>query len=245
MINFLQSIFNERRARNPKYSLRAYARSLKIHSATLSALLSGKRPLSTKQAVIFLDRLGISDENQRLQLLGTLLNTPAPAEDPYVPLDLERFAVIRDWEHTAVLGLLSLDPRADEMRMARRLRLPVSRLQEALSRLERIGQIEKTAEGWKLASPRHSVMPQVPSADVRESHRQFSGKAIESLNDDPMEIRDFSGMTLTVNPDKMPQIRDAIASFRRRLCRIADDEKSREVYRLNIQFFPLSRGDLS
>jgi plasmid maintenance system antidote protein VapI len=37
-----------RRARNPRYSLRAYARALKLDHATLSQLLRGKRRLTTR-----------------------------------------------------------------------------------------------------------------------------------------------------------------------------------------------------
>ena len=46
----LKQVFQERRGRNPRYSLRSYARDLDLGVATLSQVLSGKRHLSVKNA---------------------------------------------------------------------------------------------------------------------------------------------------------------------------------------------------
>ncbi|MGZ3744054.1 MAG: hypothetical protein ACXWRE_12165 [Pseudobdellovibrionaceae bacterium] len=48
--DYLISIFNERKEKNPRYSLRAFARSLGVSSGQLSEILSEKRPLSHKLA---------------------------------------------------------------------------------------------------------------------------------------------------------------------------------------------------
>ncbi|HWB81089.1 MAG TPA: helix-turn-helix transcriptional regulator [Nannocystaceae bacterium] len=50
------------RARNVRYSLRAFARDLGIHHATLSQLLSGRRPASVRQIRAIGARLGLDDE---------------------------------------------------------------------------------------------------------------------------------------------------------------------------------------
>ncbi len=47
---FLLRAFDERKEKNPRYSLRAFARSLGVSSGQLSEILSGKRPLSHKLA---------------------------------------------------------------------------------------------------------------------------------------------------------------------------------------------------
>jgi transcriptional regulator with XRE-family HTH domain len=46
--DYLVGIFNERKDKNPRYSLRAFARSLGVSSGQLSEILSSKRPLSHK-----------------------------------------------------------------------------------------------------------------------------------------------------------------------------------------------------
>lgn len=49
------------RARNARYSLRAFARDLGLHHGTLSQLLSGRRPASVRQIRAIGARLGLDD----------------------------------------------------------------------------------------------------------------------------------------------------------------------------------------
>ena len=65
--DYLIYIFNERKEKNPRYSLRAFARSLGVSSGQLSEILSGKRPLSHKLARRISIALALTDsEGQRL-----------------------------------------------------------------------------------------------------------------------------------------------------------------------------------
>ena len=67
---FLMGIFNDRKDKNPRYSLRAFARSLGVSSGQLSEILSGKRPLSHKLARRISIALAlIEEESQKLILL--------------------------------------------------------------------------------------------------------------------------------------------------------------------------------
>lgn len=56
----LEHEFGQRRARNPRYSLRAFARFLGTDHATLSQILRGRRPLSPQMVRRFGGRLGLS-----------------------------------------------------------------------------------------------------------------------------------------------------------------------------------------
>lgn len=65
--DYLIFIFNERKEKNPRYSLRAFARSLGVSSGQLSEILSGKRPLSHKLARRISIALALTEvEGQRL-----------------------------------------------------------------------------------------------------------------------------------------------------------------------------------
>ena len=52
----LSAEFDRRRAKNPRYSMRRFARSLRTHHSTLSRLLNGGRPIQART----IDRLGRS-----------------------------------------------------------------------------------------------------------------------------------------------------------------------------------------
>lgn len=58
----LQLEFTRRVARNPRYSLRAYARSLSLHHATLKRVLGGSRGFSKASLARVCGRLGCTRE---------------------------------------------------------------------------------------------------------------------------------------------------------------------------------------
>lgn len=62
---YLMMIFNERKDKNPRYSLRAFARSLGVSSGQLSEILSGKRPLSHKLARRIAIALALTEEESQ------------------------------------------------------------------------------------------------------------------------------------------------------------------------------------
>jgi len=54
---FLRAIFEERQARNPRYSMRAFARDITISQTMLVQVLAGKRCLSAEMALQIARRL--------------------------------------------------------------------------------------------------------------------------------------------------------------------------------------------
>jgi uncharacterized protein (TIGR02147 family) len=79
----------------------------------------------------------------------------------------------------------------------------------------------------------------VPVA-ARDMQRQMGEFAIKSLNL-PLSERDMSGITMGLTQRAYDRIRKEIADFRRRVIAIAsEDEDTEQVYRMNIQLFPMS-----
>jgi transcriptional regulator with XRE-family HTH domain len=62
---YLICTFNDRKDKNPRYSLRAFARSLGVSSGQLSEILSGKRPLSHKLARRISMALALTEEESQ------------------------------------------------------------------------------------------------------------------------------------------------------------------------------------
>ena len=72
-------------------------------------------------------------------------------------------------------------------------------------------------------------------------HRQMGELAVQSLDAVPVQERDISGLTLGIPESALTRIRNEIADFRRRITNIATESATTDrVYRLNIQFFPLT-----
>ena len=82
---------------------------------------------------------------------------------------------------------------------------------------------------------------------ARDMQRQMGEFAVKAL-DLPLSERDMSGLTMGLTRRAYEKIRKEIADFRRRIVAIASEEDDTEqVYRLNLQLFPLSErlGDYS
>ena len=62
----------------------------------------------------------------------------------------------------------------------------------------------------------------------------------------PQNERHFSGLTLGITQSAYDEIVQEIAEFRKRIVAIATrDDDADEVYRLNVQFFPMTKKSVN
>jgi DNA-binding MarR family transcriptional regulator len=244
LIEHLQRTYADRCRRNPQYSLRAFAKSLDIDSSTLSALLRRKRPLTAKTAQRLIGSLGITDPSHSQALLLGVLGQSDDSAPVYQQLDLEAAEVISSWEHFAIRSLLQLDSyRPNTSQIARRLNIPHGIALEALNRMARLGLVVQQGEIWLDTGKNLATPSNVPNLALRGALRQCIVKAIDSLEKDPIDVRDMSGITMAISTRKIPEARKLIMDFRRRLCAFLEDGHKDAVYRLNVQLFPLSQEE--
>ena len=79
----------------------------------------------------------------------------------------------------------------------------------------------------------------VPVA-ARDLQRQMGEFAVKAINL-PLSERDMSGLTMGLTRKSYERIRKELADCRRRIIAIAsEDDETEQVYRLNLQLFPLS-----
>ena len=77
---------------------------------------------------------------------------------------------------------------------------------------------------------------------LRGMHREMSKLATPAL-ELPKEERNFSGVTMGLSRDSYHKIECMLDECRRRIIALAAEEKSVEqVYRLNLQLFPLTKN---
>src|SRR5690606_7771579 len=102
---WLQAEFSEKSRKNPRFTLRAFARLLEMEPSSVSQILSGKRAVSTKVISRICDRLSARPE-KKSQFLGSLQTAKSGPGKQKVPkfnrVTLDAFAVIADWHHYAI-----------------------------------------------------------------------------------------------------------------------------------------------
>ena len=230
-----------RRSRNSLYSIRAFAKGLGLSKTTLADVLAGRRHLSRRNAEHVAARLSLSPAE-----LQQMLDQIRPASRPrteFLTLEEDRFSLIADWYHYGILSLAETrDNFADAAAVARRLGIPTGIAHQAIERLVRLGYLEIHGDRMVRTTTGLTTSNDVPSAALRRHHHQNLQLAEASLENDPVDRRDISSITMAVDPRRLPEAKALVRQFRRKVCELLEGGESREVYTLSVQLFPLTKG---
>lgn len=245
----IQNELAERCRKNPRYSMRAFARASGVSHTVLSLVLSQKRPLSTKAAAKLADFLDLDPARRKLFLgqrtsdLNQSLLERSKSGTDYEQISLDVFDVISDWYHFAILSLLELEDAKFEARwIAKNLRISEMQAKLAMERLQRLGLVSFLSDGrWKQTGKPIAVENKNSTASTRRFHKQLLAKAGESLENDSVEVRDFSSITFSMDPVHVEYAKKRIQAFRRELSEELESKGSpRAVYNLTVQLFPVT-----
>jgi len=245
---FLQAELGRRCARNPQYSLRAFAKYLAIGHATISQLLRGKRPLTARTIVKLGTRLGLDrpaiDRYLAHEACWEREAKTAASLSEVQQLASDTANVISDWYHYAILELTHLHHfKPDSRWIARVLGITADEVNLALSRLIRLGLLEMADRTrWidrsgdtttSLAEFSHVAVQR-----LSEQVRRLLLAALESVPDGSCE---HSSTTLALCTARLPAVLERIARFRRELIALLEQDPIRDdVYQLEITFFPIT-----
>jgi uncharacterized protein (TIGR02147 family) len=229
--------------RNPRYSLRQFAKSLGMSHTVLSLVLSGKRPLSVKAAAKITEKIALSPEEVQILMTSHPKKQIQNKIDSYTSVDLETFELISNWMHYAILSLFeTADAVFDHAWVANRLSIPKGEAKEALARLVKLELLAEVNGRWKQTGKSIKVENKVSTGFTRNFHRQLLDKALHSLDNDPIETRNFSSMTMAIDPSHMEYAIERIRDFRRQLtAELEAKGPAKEVYNLTVQLYPVSR----
>lgn len=221
--------------KNPRYSLRAFARSLGVEVSALSKILRGKRSVSRSMFRRLKEHLALKPTE--------LVSIREDRGDDFTPVSHEDFSTIAQWYHYAILEMIQLKKfRHEPQWMAHSLGITVPEVSEALERLHQLGYIKQSPSGrWKLLSGGITTIPnKFTSAAFREHEIQVLEKAILAIEEIPFEERDQSSMTMAIDARKITEAKQMLLKFRREFCRSleATGEKN-AVYYLSISLFPV------
>ncbi|MBI1859777.1 MAG: TIGR02147 family protein [Deltaproteobacteria bacterium] len=265
MQHFYQDCLKRELARrmggNPAYSMRAFARALDVPSGALSEVIQGRRRISYKLASRLSDALDLSVSDQRRFILSTaqasvtkgrkrvdpqfrrLLNEKTESEETF-SLQHDIFQVIADWYHYAILELTyTRDFQSDPHWIASQLGISLPEAELAIDRLRRLNLL--TVKSGRLSKSKEQLMTGnrgATSSAHRRRQRQVLERSITSLENDPIDQRNHTAMTMAIDPDLIPAAKKRIEKFQSDLCQFLEKGKRKRVYELTVNLFPLQRG---
>lgn len=245
-----------RSLRNPAYSLRSFARDLNIAPSTLSEVIKGRHGFSPENANRIVMKLNLNDGER--DIFRTLVSAEhgrkysereqaksklKAQKSGQAQLDPDRFDVISDWHHYAILEALALADVAHTPEwFAARLDIGLPAVESALERLERLDLIEMKNRKYVAKNTFTASPSGTPSAAVRKFHKQILEKAIDALETQPIEERTITNMIMAVDPAQMEEAREEIKEFRRKFeAKFCKPSEAEEVYNFSVQFFRLTK----
>jgi uncharacterized protein (TIGR02147 family) len=241
--NFIKEEFEKRRARNPNFSLRSYAKWLDVSPAQLSQMMTGKRSVTPKTLQKIVKRIGLSPFEKK-QIFNSLLkdkNFIESEDSKKINLEEDKFRVISDWYHLAIVSLAHVKgAKADPRWISSRLGISMEEAHGGLLRLERLG-IISTKPKFKQISPPFEVVSDVPSEAIRKYHKQNLSLAIEKIDTVPVSARQFQSISLVMDTNKVQKLEKLLNQFLDEVMEQFHSEESNEVYNLNVQLFPLTK----
>lgn len=233
---------------NPYYSLRAFARDIGIHPATLSQIINGKRNLPKRDCEKVLSKLNLGPKEQSLfvESLRNKKNTQDRSdEDHRYLLDESHYKIISEWEHFAVLELFNIRQfkRTNED-IAKRLNLLINRVEVVTTNLLMASLISKDKDGF-FYKIHHDVKTSdnLKSQALKDSHKETMQMGIQKIEDIDLEKRDFSSITIAIDPTKIEDAKILIKEFRKKINSLSQEGNVSEVYQLAIQFYPLTHSE--
>lgn len=259
--DFFQECLNEELARryekNPRYSTRAFAKALGVDVASLSRILSGKQIPSYKVCEAIFSKLELSPAEQKKFLASVAAKQKAVGFKRIAPgfknlemkneqrrdLTTDVWRIIADWYHGAIMELtFTKDFSSDPKWISQQLGISEVEVKLAIRRLLRLGLLEdKQGVLQKTIEHVSSADKHVTSSAHKRLQKQVLKKAADSLENDDIEVRNMTSMTMAIDPRKIPQAKKMIQNFSRELCAYLESGKRTQVYQLGVCLYPISK----
>jgi uncharacterized protein (TIGR02147 family) len=237
---FLQQELARRCAENPQYSLRAFAKSMRIDHSTLSQILRGKRRLTSETIKALASELKLpKNEIESFVALEERAGGDESWDRHVRQLQEEAMEVIAQWHHFAILELVRLETfRPDCRWIARVLDISVDDVNMAVTRLLHLGMLVMVdRQTWldvsENASARFDQLPaSVARALMARIHRVTEAKASDNV---------VSSSTLAVDRTRIAVVSRYLEKVRRDIAELIGSDGARDdVYQLDILFYPLT-----
>ena len=157
----------------------------------------------------------------------------------------DSFRYFDSWKNPVLRELAPAMPGAKPLALARACRpeITAAEVSESLNFLVKADLLKKDKDGNYIQTEKGVTTGsmEVTPVAVRGMHRQMGEFALDAIEGVPQDERHFSGLTLGITREAYEKIVQKIAEFRKEIIAIATSEPATdEVYRLNVQFFPMT-----
>lgn len=259
---FLRDWFDWKKASNPRYSHRLFAKKAGQRSPSLLLLvMDGRRNLTAQTTAAFVAAMGLDEgaarffsllvrfdqaesSEERAALQAEILATRGYREARQVDAAAVRY--FENWYFPAIHELAQLAAfRPDPAWIASALVPPIRPVEaaEALDALLVLGLLAPDGDGVPRPTDASVVTPhEVLESAFTRYHLGMLERARESVRRFPQPERHVLGLTVSIPVAMLPEVKARLNEIQRELLALCDKAPRERVYQLSIAFFPLSGG---
>ncbi len=233
----LQAQFQLRLSTNEHYSMRAFAKDLKLSPSQLSLVLAGKRGLSRTRAQLIAESLNLTALEKEVFLNQVELtyarshSARAAAKHNLLELDTKKhmlmsheqaFHVFSEWHHFAILQVMKLN-RYDEFCemegeasfLTRVLNLRAEEVLTAISRLSELSLIVKSPKGHFHQAIPGVVLSQegVQTSAFKKYKKQLTQKAFNEMDHHDRNENSAEAILFNISTQDFPLLKEELKLF--------------------------------
>jgi len=261
---YLRAYYDANKRTRAGFSFRTFSKRAGLRSPNFFKLvMDGDRNLGAETVPKFADALGLSASER--EFFTDLVAFEQAENQTEKTRSFERIASSRrfrtarridgllltylsHWYHPAIRELAASNNFREEPKwIAKQLRPPITAAQAAqsLELLQSLGLLQRELNGRLVQrEPTLTTEHEVTAMGAASFHRQMLARASESIDDIPAQLRDLAALTVCVSAKTAAKVKERIHQFREAITELCDAEsEGTVVYQLNVQWFPLSRGE--
>lgn len=250
----------KRIARNPSYSLRAFARDVSISPSRLSEVLKNKNGLSLKNASIIAHELKLNDKEKDYFITSVRSQHARSAREkkealaklnllekkiPVKKIKTDESKIISNWHHLAILELFNLRNFKLNIKYVQdNLNIPKEAALDAIKRLKKLEWIRNINSEWITEEAFRSFTSQVPSEAIRNYHKSIIKEATNAIDKQTIHERNLQSLILSISKEQIPEafaeLEKFCIDFNQKYS--AQKNNGEKIYALAIQFFNLGKN---
>lgn len=250
----LRQWLDERKARNARFSLRAFSQKIGISHSTLSQIFKGERNLSVQTAQRITNQLKLSADEKELFILKVRLESANPAERKELEtklLEIERFRsapslsaestqVLANWLNFAVFSICQMNwPNTTAAEMSKMLEVPLPQVKETLEHLIEKGLLRVDGKGFVIEE--RQMFNPGSVADILRLHGEVLRHHTKAFTRDNPERFISWTETIPLASEQMKEAEEITTEYMRKMTGLVEKARQSglrtdEVFILSVAF---------
>ena len=259
---YLRDFYLAKKNDKKEYSYRVFLSRGGIKSPShLKMVIDGQRNLTSKTVAKYIIALNLIEKNEQkyfyylvqynqsddIDKKGNLfqLLMEEKRKKGLTLIEQAQYNFLANWYNVVIYVLIdmkSLKENDPSLIKTLRSKVTTKMIEEAFATLKILGFIEKVEDGYyKQTNGALSTSDDIKNIAIHKYHHSMINLGIESLEKDDLQKREFNGVTLPINREKLPLLKEKIREFRKDVNSLTSAfADPTQVYQLNIQLFPLT-----